>query len=179
MDNKPLTRKLNALLQMARRGTENERMVAANKLEHLLKKHGLKIEDIDPDNKEIYWFPYQNKMEIHLLHQVHYYVTNRGTGASYFRRGRKIGYKLTLAESLELKRLYEFWRSELKGELERLFSAFIQAHQIFGDKMDGDEDRQKVDIEELKKILAMSNAIERKVPYQQIGYLPHESGVHS
>lgn len=167
MGNEPLTHKLKALLQMARRGTENERVVAASKLESLLKKHGIQIEDIDPDNKKKYWFPYKTNMEKRLLHQVHYYVTNQGSGAKYFRDGRKIGYELTLAESLEMERLYNFWRTELKCELDRLFSAFVQANQIYGNS-DESEGNKEFDIEEIKKMLAMASTIDRKVPYRQL-----------
>ncbi len=165
-----LLRKLNALLEMARRGgSENEKMLAAQRLDKLLIKHDLTLEDIDPSTRKTYWFNYKTKADRILLDQIHYMVTNEDLPYYVNKATKKmvLGYDLTKAEYIEMDRLYLFWRKELKAELERCISAFIQANEIFGDDPDEDDEPERTPEEwaEIEKMLKMAAAMEAKKPF--------------
>ena len=166
MTQENLLRKLRAILEMSRRGTKNEKVIAAKKLHLFLVKHNLDISDIDPANRDEYWFSYRTQFERKLLFQIEYMLTNNVEGFYYKLPGkRKIGFLLTKAEHIEMDRLYKFWRNELANEFERCFNAFVQANKIFGDSA---ENVMDIDDDELRNIIEMARTIDPKRPYHQL-----------
>ena len=165
MTQENLLRKLRAILEMSRRGTKNEKIIAAEKLHLFLAKHNLDISDIDTENKDEYWFSYRTKFEKRLLFQIEYMITNDTEGIYYKSVGkRELGFRLTRVEHIEMDRLYKFWRNELVNEFERCFNAFIQANKIFGDSVEN----MDIDAGELRSIMEMARTIEPKRPYRQL-----------
>lgn len=165
MNNSRVSRKLQALLEMSRRGTSHERAIAAERLEYFLGKYDVTIDDIDPANRRIYTFRYRTKYEKRLLLQIKYMVTDSSNdhNIQYIRAGKnKIAFDLTSAQYAEVSRLYTFYRRELRVEMDRLLVAFIHANNIFGE--DSSDTRAFLD-EETLQMLNMASAIRATTPY--------------
>lgn len=73
-----ISRRVQALLEMSRRGTPHEKEIAVQKLTDLLDRHRLTATDIDPENVSPVYFPYRTKYEKLLILQIYYLVTGDG-----------------------------------------------------------------------------------------------------
>ena len=161
--------KLRALLEMSRRGTEHEASIAAERLHHLLKKHGVTLGDIDPQNKVDCWFKYQTLFERRLLLQIIGHVL-KSSESSYWRgSGREICVELTGQQSAEVDRLYSFYRGKLKEHFAMAYRAFIHAQEL-AVPADDKDDRPLTpeELAEIKQLALMTMGIKKERPYHQI-----------
>ena len=165
-----ITSKIKKILELARRGQENERLVAIERLNRLLKKHKLTLDDIDPETKSLHEFRYKTALEKNLLFQVKYLVTDEASGYWQTRGKNEVSFDITKAQAIEIDRLYSFWRVELKNELDLFFNAFIQKNRIFGNAtVENDEEITPEELARIKRMALMMQAMEAKSPLQQLG----------
>lgn len=137
--NETMTKRLQSLYRLSidPGATAGERDNAKYKITLLMNKYGLTPDDVNPANKEIFFFIYQKKWEVKLLKQIVGYVTEASQVVSYSkfnakgRKLRKLGFKLTKADYIEVKRLYDIYRKAFLDELENLVNAFIHKHGIY------------------------------------------------
>lgn len=137
--NETIKQRLQALYRLSidPGATDAERDNAKSKIMLLMEKYGLNPEDVHPEKKEVYEFNYQKQWETKLLLQIVGYVTGVSTVTSYLirngegRKLRKVGYKLTKVDFIEVKRLYDIYRKAFLDDLENLVSAFIHKHGIY------------------------------------------------
>lgn len=170
MDDQSLKRKLKALLEMSRRGTEHEAEIAKKKLKDLLEKHNLELNDFDTEEAEITWFSFKTKYEKQLLFQTIFRVTNQPVSTYYSEKGkRQVGYKLTKIDAIEVGRLYSHWKSELKKEFQRTYEAFIRLNNIYGDSTSCDtSEMTKQELRELAEVMRRMSAMDASSPLHQL-----------
>jgi len=127
-----LKQKLLQIQALAERGVGGEKVNAARMLKDLLDKKGLTIEDLnDEPERQIYWFKYNTVYEKNLVHQIVTSVWQAKSIRFYLRKGKAMhGFKLTAEEYESVNRQHDIYRKELKGEMDMLFSAFIQKHKL-------------------------------------------------
>jgi hypothetical protein len=74
---KSLAAKLAALAAPGSGATDNERLVAFGKLESLLKRHGLTMEDLHKEETHTMWVKVRNKGERELFHACAFFILER------------------------------------------------------------------------------------------------------
>lgn len=160
--------KLRKLLELSRQGVGGEKDNAQSVLDKLLTKHGLALDDLDPDVApvESCEFRFDDKWEHDLLIQVVYSVlqTLTITYREEHKNSKKYCIKATKAQKLEIDLAYGLYREAFKKEQERLFVAFIHKNRLFGPDAEKDDSDTKTEIHELSKedvaaIVAMMGAI--------------------
>ncbi|RMF99722.1 MAG: hypothetical protein D6726_12515, partial [Nitrospirae bacterium] len=147
-------------------GVAGEREVAQAKLQELLKKHNLTLEDIADETTNWVGFSYRTKYEERLLLQCAFYITNaKRLEVKEHKKARKIYFNLTRTQAADLESIYDHYRKEFKKELETLFLAFLHRHHIFpssdGDN-DNDEDKTPLSQEKIKQIIEMIKSMNSK-----------------
>ncbi len=124
--------KIKALYE--RGATEHERATASHQLEKLLKKHGLKLDDLQqtPSFKK-YRFHFRNEWEKSLLNQLAGYVSGWRTGGVYWKEGKKrtsILIELAPTEYADLIMLYDYYRKAWATDLKNFFGAWLEAQGL-------------------------------------------------
>ena len=147
--------------------TEAEKNEAARKLNQLLEKNGLTMADIDEEHTELVAFSYTTLFEKRLLQQLHWKVTNDPESPYWqVRRRRVIKFELTMVQSIEMKRYYEYLRPKLKDELEKSYLAFINAYKIYGEGKA--TSKRQLDLSWIKDILNRAKMIDGMLPAPQL-----------
>lgn len=152
-------KKLKALKTLAERGVGGEKDGALKKYHELLKKYEISEEEILEERVTLHWFSYKTEYEEELLTRIFYKVTGSPSYKLYtgnYSRRKKRGCDCTELEAVEIKMLFDFYKAELKRELEGFLLAFYQGNNIFPDEnarcykeYDGPE--VKLEGEELRK----------------------------
>jgi hypothetical protein len=170
---KDTLRKIQALTQSS---NPNEREAARLKLETLLQKHGISIDELTSEETECVWFKYKNAFEDRLLNQIVPMVTDSRTFKTYMhsyrRKKNETGVYLTPAQAADVRLLYEQYRTALAEEFEVLYRAFIQRNNIFAQTppADGESVKEfKMDAKTLR-MLALSKHLTR-VPVRRTNEL--------
>lgn len=170
-----LLQKLNKLYTLAERGADNEKDVALNKLNNILKQNNLELDDI-LESQQVYTeiFTFKNKYDKKILLQCIYKVigdTDRWNDFNIYRPYRsrtKIQIDCTKLEKVEILLEYEFYSQYLEKELDVYVQSFIQANKIFPNNGEVVEiDRDNID-EETLRMLNLSGMIKRKTRYLEI-----------
>ena len=169
--------KLGKIKALAERGVGGEKETAMRMYEELKQKY-----DISPDEAEAAmeklekrWFSYRTEIEERLLVQIFYKVTGDVSFYEYtgrYKRRKKKGVICTEIEAAEIQMLFNFYREELKKELDTFMSAFIACNDIYPDetaRIQREEqkyigDRSREDIRRLKKIAFMSEFMDKATP---------------
>lgn len=153
--------KLRKILQMAERGTKHEASVARSKLNNLLEKHGLTIDDIREQEKKIYDFNFHNKHDKSLLFPIVAYATN-STSIPWYKGSntRKMGFELTRLQYETINELWETYKEPLRAEIEKylssVFSAYISKHNLFPDRSDEEENKgRELSLKELELLKSL------------------------
>lgn len=126
--------KLRKLQALAERGVGGEKDNAQRMLEKLLTRHGLTLDSLAEERREVRWFKYATTMERNLAAQIAYKVIGPSFDQSCYRnKGRRsqIGFELTPSEAVEFDLHYEVLRTALAEHMEIAFSAFIQVNRVF------------------------------------------------
>ena len=164
-----LKQKLLNIQALAERGVGGEKLNAARMLADLLEKYDISIDDLndEPELQE-YWFKYNTVFEKKLLHQIVGKVLKISQVTYYkHKNNTSHGFDLTEEQYEEISRSYDFYRKELKDEMQLLFHAFIQKHQLVAPSPDPKEDenevmirrRQNVDKEYLRRLFNMMESL--------------------
>lgn len=125
--------KVRKLQALAERGVGGEKANAQRMLEKLLARHGLTLEDLADERREVRWFPAPTKFDVLLAAQILAKVCNTDDPGVYSSRGRpkQVGVDVTPAEAIEFELHYDTLRKALTEHFKDAFSAFIQANRLF------------------------------------------------
>lgn len=129
--------KLAKIKALAERGVGGEKETAMRMYEELKARYEIEDEEITLDEVTLHWFSYKNDLEEDLLTQIFYMVTgsasyHRYTG-SYSRR-KKRGCDCTEVEAAEITLYFNFYKEELKREMEAFMAGFKFKNNLFPDE---------------------------------------------
>lgn len=148
--------KLRKLLLLARQGVGGEKENAQSLLESLMKKHGVTVDDLGEESREMQWFaPERGEFEKRLMQQVIAAVCgNVSTWRCAGKRGQ-IGVETTKSDGLEINLRYDAYVTAMKKEMAICYSAFVQTNRIFHDDAP-EADGSEVNADEIRRLaLAM------------------------
>ncbi|KAF1072669.1 MAG: hypothetical protein GAK45_00104 [Pseudomonas citronellolis] len=135
--------KVRKLQALAERGVGGEKVNAQRMLDKLLARHGLTLESLAEEHREVRWFKCANRLELRLAVQIAFKVIGGSYEGSYYRnKGRRsqIGVELTPSEAVEFDLHFDVLRKALAEHLDIAYSAFIQVNRVYApDASDGDE----------------------------------------
>jgi hypothetical protein len=167
MDRKTLekAKKLQALVE---RGEMGEALAAKRALDALCLANGLDIETLFNEKKEERCFklPYSNTYARKLLFQCVHKVLNKDPITYHSNKYKTfISIKLTDAEYIEVKEMYEFyskqWKKEVKSMMDNLYEAFLNKHDIFSENVESDDTEMTPEKwEKILRIMRMSEQLE-------------------
>lgn len=165
------------LKALAENGYKGEALAARRALERMLHKYGLTIDDLCDTKAEWRWIKVGSDKAIRtLLHQCHFQITS-SEKTTYKEYKGEIGFELTPSQYADLMSLFDFHKAQFKKERAKLLSnltrAYVQKHEIWGlsDSDDGDEalrERKPISWEEIKSIIALSEAMESVSYHKQL-----------
>lgn len=164
-----ITDKLKKLIALAERGCGGEAENARRLLEEHLRKYGMTLEDICENKTSRRTFKYRNKEERTIIIQVFLSVLGSKSEAfkeaTYNASKKTIYIDLTDLEYAEISDMVAFFKSQFNKEKKRLMKdilyAFVKKHNIFDCTPNDDEASNKeIDLEELMRILSLSNGME-------------------
>lgn len=129
--------KLAKIKALAERGVGGEKETAMRMYEELKARYEIEDEEITLDEVTLHWFSYKNDLEEDLLTQIFFMVTgsasyHRYTG-SYSRR-KKRGCDCTEVEAAEITLYFNFYKEELKREMEAFMAGFKFKNNLFPDE---------------------------------------------
>ena len=166
--------KLKKLRELALRGVDGEKEQAIAMLEKLTKKYGILTEELDEEIIKDFRFTFHGDKERRLLLQITYKITNetnRFHTLFFTNTGRKCKTECeiscTEAQKIEIEFLFDFYKKLWEKELEALFSAYIQKHQLFGKLKNGEEGKD-ITLEERIKMEKMMYGLSNENPILQI-----------
>lgn len=158
--------KLRKLLELTRQGVGGEKDNAQSILDKLFKKHGLTLDDLDPEYAEVYEceFKFGNALERKLLLQVIFTVLNVSSipVRHDHKNSKTLCVKATHAQKLEIDLAWSLYRESFTKEQDRLFIAFIHKNHLFGPDNVEDEipyEPSKLSKEDIAALAAMICAI--------------------
>ena len=160
--------------KLANSGVGGEKQNAEALLQKLLKKHHLTLDDIEENKPEYHEFEVHGQYERKLLVQVAFKVLNEPAtiyrvrvGESYRYSPTRFSLYCTNAQFIEIDFLLNFYIDQWKIAMDDMMMAFIQKHEIFGDKIEGLEPT-KMSVEESMRIGSIMAGINQATPYRQI-----------
>ncbi|ANU48489.1 hypothetical protein ADH76_10140 [Enterocloster clostridioformis] len=178
--------KLKKIKALAERGEGGEKTGAMKLYRELMEKYQIEEAEVLEDRVTLHWFSYSDRLEEDLLTQIFYKVTGSPSYHQYtgkYSRRKKRGCDCTELEAIEIKLLFNFYKGELKRELEAFLIAFRSGNDLFPDKTarcyqeyDGPA-RERTDEEKrmLKKAGAYSLFLDkRKPPRALLGEMEEE-----
>lgn len=154
--------RLRKIYALAEKGHQGEKVVAQQKLDSLLEKHNLTLDDIRSSEKNFCEYKYKTSLEKDILFQCAVYIR----GSDQIRHGRyknkkSIHMELTKIEQIDLQLMYDHYRNELKKDLKVFFQAFIQRHKIFPPQKEDNNKTPDKDID-LEKLFKMVDGMSSK-----------------
>lgn len=170
--------KLGKIKALAERGVGGEKETALRMYEELKRKY-----DISPDEAEAAlnklekrWFSYRTELEEQLLLQIFYKVTGEESHFVYtgqYSRRKKRGVMCTELEAAEIQLLFNFYREQLKEELEAFMIAFKNKNDLYPDetaraykerKGRSKEELTEEELKKYRKAAMMADFMDKKEP---------------
>lgn len=136
-DNKRIADRLKKLKALAERGVGGEKETAIRLYNELMEKYQIEEAEVLEDLLTVHWFNYSNELEEKLLIRIFYKVTGSSSYHHYIgkiSRRKKRGCECTEVEAVEIRLLFDFYKRELKEELEVFMIAFLNGNHIYPDK---------------------------------------------
>ncbi|MEO1819436.1 DUF2786 domain-containing protein [Pseudomonas sp.] len=146
--------KLRKLLALAERGVGGEKETARRMLETMLKRHGLKLEDLADQQRKIQWFAAKSRFDKKLAAQILAKICNTDNPGVYSskRNSRLVGVEVTPAEAIEFELHYDVLRKALVEHFDTAYRAFIQANRLFS-SLPSDPDEARPTEKDLKVMM--------------------------
>lgn len=141
-----IKQRLQAILELAKRGEHGEKEAAQKKLEQLLKKHGYSMSDLEEESKDLHKFKYDGRIRPYsrqLFSQICYAVIGDGGVYNYKGFPSLVAVECTKMQAVEIQWQYEILMNSLVDHFETSFSAFIQANHLYP------ENGEVLDVEDL------------------------------
>lgn len=153
---------IDKLKTLAERGEAGEAQVAKEKLELILGKYGLTLEELAKDTEESErTFYFNDKWEKRLIVQiVAYYLGKPGVRAAAKSMSAKEGtvvFSLTNELYIDITRTYEAAKEDLTKEMDIMFIAFVQKHNL--GVTESNSSKGNLDSETLWKVLNMMSGL--------------------
>lgn len=151
--------KLRKLMALAERGEGGEKDNAQRMLDNLLARHGLTLDDLNEECREIRWFPIVTVYDRKLATQIMSKVCDTCTPGLYTSKSRpkKVGVEVTPAEAIEFELHFDTLRNALAAHFDEAFSAFVQANRLFPASPSGSRDTELSESD--MRVVAMASAI--------------------
>lgn len=118
---------------------QGERDAAMGKLETLLSRHHLTLEDLREDQAIWHKYSYHTAQEKKLLIQIVGKVRNDGSSIRYKVKGKSLWFLLTAAQKVDLDDLWAWHKTNYLKELEDFLTAYVLRHNL-GTKPDSDKE---------------------------------------
>lgn len=137
MEHDKITEKLKKIKALADRGVGGEKETAMRMYEELKARYEIEDEEIMMDTVKLHWFGYNGDLEEDLLTQIFYKVTGCASYHVYtgkYKRRKKRGCDCTELEAAEITLLFNFYKEELKRELETFMIAFRSGNKLYPDE---------------------------------------------
>lgn len=137
MTREQATEKLKKIKALAERGIGGEKETAIRMYEELKARYEIEDEETMIDAVTLHWFGYNDDLEEDLLTQIFYKVTGKASYHVYtgkYKRRKKRGCDCTEIEAAEITLLFNFYKEELKRELQAFMIAFKNSNNLFPDK---------------------------------------------
>ena len=159
---------LKKLKRLSDSGVDGEKENATDKLEKLMKKHGITWDMIDEN------VPKRREFKVHKKDERFFFQTMSSVIGSkdyrtYNSDNKKIVkryiFEMTDLEFIEFDSKYHFYLDKYKSDLEIFYLAFIQKNELYrkrtdDDKDDDDKPLSEKELEEIKKIRLMMFGME-------------------
>lgn len=171
-----LAKKLKAL---ADRGIGGEKINAEKMLNDFIKKHNIKLEDIEKEDINDYFFKIDenNLLLFRLIRQIttkvskeiKKYLFNKKTIRQYKLSGNYM-ISCTLYEYIEIKNTFDIMSKLFEKELEVFYTSFLYANDLLIEP-DADSDISKYseeEIEQFNRAVKMSNNIKKATILKQL-----------
>lgn len=160
-DDEKLQAKIRKLMALAERGEGGERDNARRMLENMLRRHGLTLDDLQGDKREIRWFSCVGPFQRRLAQQILSKVTDSFDVAAYTSKERRsqIGVEVTASEAIEFELHFSVLKTSLADCFEQAYCAFVQANRIFAPTADDSAAPQALSEQDMA-MLAMASAIQ-------------------
>lgn len=129
--------KLKKIKALAEQGEGGEKTGAMKLYRELMEKYKIEEAEVLEDRVTLHWFSYSDKLEEDLLTQIFYKVTGSPSYHQYtgkYSRRKIRGCNSTELEAIEIKLLFNFYKEELKRELEAFLIAFRCGNNLFPDR---------------------------------------------
>ena len=160
------------LQNMVERGNLYEARIAKTKLEALLDKYGLTIEDALDEQLEEFSYKVRDKYNRRILMQIFAMVRQSGGVAYWIQKGkpRTIWLKLTKAEHVEISELYDYYKKAFRKDIDDLHAAFIHKHRLLAP---ASGEGQSPSLEEMDKLMRLMRGINSETKQRGHGRIEH------
>jgi hypothetical protein len=153
-----LKEKLRRVLALAESGVDGERENARRMLEELLRKHGLRIEDLTDEGVDSYQFKVTDWYERGILDCVVVYVT--GTRKILRKETtRCVYYRLTKLQEVGVRDCFDHYVGLWRDNLKTMIGAFVNRYGISLPPQEGAAASSGRTSEELERLIAMARAL--------------------
>lgn len=162
--------------ELAINGVDGEMEAAKSKLNALLAKYDLKIEDVIGSNEPIteYEFRYDKKHK-RLFFQIVSSVIPDWDGVHYKINQRSNTYNFviiyaTKLQYVEIMDKYDFYTKDFEEQMKIFYGAYVQKNQLYANKSSSNDDRElsEDEINQLRKMFQMMEGIEQKTHYKKL-----------
>lgn len=175
MEHDRIAEKLKKIKALADRGIGGEKETAMRMYEELKARYEIEDEEIILDAVSLHWFKYNGELEENLLRRIFYKVTGSTTYHVYtgkYKRRKKRGCDCTEIEAAEITLLFNFYKEELKQELDTFMIAFYSGNKLYPDETarcyEKDEtlrpERTQEEKRKLKKAAFYTMLLDKKQP---------------
>lgn len=163
-----LARKLNAL---AKRGDKGERDNAAQLLRNLLRKTGLRMEDVEGETLREVSFAYRSAEDRRLVAQVLGSIIPHDRNVYSTKNRKRLYAMLSCAEQVEAFVKIPHYRKLFKREQNAFFQAFLLANDLYAKRAPGERTEHEpteAEIEEWNRWRAMAQGIRKDIPAKRL-----------
>lgn len=168
--------KLRKVLALAQNGEAGERSAAQTLLKKLLADNGLTFADLDDNETEVHYFKIGRSADMRaLMCQIYFMVTNTHRTNTWTSNSHPgcIGFEVTRVQAADMEAYYSVLAPAMKKEMERLRrnmqDAFFLKNGLYAASSEPNHKLTDEEIQHLKHIWALQNAVEKVEFRRQIG----------
>lgn len=146
-NHKSIIDRLKKIKKLSEQGYKGEARQAQAHLQRLLEKHGLTHQDIEDNEKKVFYLKYTTINEEKLIIQIAAKFQLDSYGVKRNRKTiKEIGFETTAFVYAEIAEMYAWHRKNFKEELEIFKSAYISKHRLFEEKKSSDKIGEKPEL---------------------------------
>lgn len=158
-DYESILEQIKKVKELAERGIGGEKENAKILLDKLLKKYNISFNEVNNEEKDEYIFNYKTNFDEKILIQCLLKYSKSDDYLTY-KQENKIKIKLTKLEWLDVEASYDFYKNLFSKEIDLLFTAFINKHDIFREKNPNDNSKGKeLSEQEMESLINMMKGL--------------------